>query len=89
MLASQHTQEHTHGRPRHGARTPHTLAGFAVDISARAIAQGTIALFRPLNVTYIDRKRVSLPGPEPYDFCFIDGDHGYAGVRRDYVAFSS
>lgn len=28
------------------------------------------------------------PDVAGYDFCFIDGDHGYAGVRRDYVAFS-
>ena len=23
-----------------------------------------------------------------YDFCFIDGDHSYSGVRRDYASFA-
>ena len=42
-----------------------------------------------LNVTFSYRAHVTLPAPEPFDFCFIDGDHSYVGVRRDYVSFSS
>ena len=64
--------------------------GVAVDITQVAIAAGTKMLLPLLNVTFQYRAHVVLPPNEgPYDFCFIDGDHGYLGVRRDYGSFSS
>ena len=59
--------------------------GFAVDITTVALATGTKALLPKLNVTFVKRNAVVLPAAEPYDFCFIDGDHSYNGVRSDYA----
>jgi cephalosporin hydroxylase len=34
------------------------------------------------------RKLVALLGGQPIDFLFIDGDHRYAGVKRDYTLYA-
>lgn len=64
--------------------------GVAVDLVNTAIAHGTRDLLPRLNVTFLFRRQVVLPVPEAerFDFCFVDGDHSYVGVRRDYATFA-
>ena len=69
--------------------TPGAFRAHAVDITHSAIATGTRTLLPRINVSYISRDKLVLPPEHPfYDFCFIDGDHRYSGVLRDYDAFS-
>ena len=65
-----------------------TFKGYAVDLVSTNIAHGTRDLLPKLNVTFTFRKSVVLNKTLPYDFCFIDGDHAYLGVRRDYASFA-
>jgi hypothetical protein len=62
----------------------------AVDVTHANIAAGTMQLLPHLNVSYVPRRAVALTGPKaaPYDFCFIDGDHSYGGVKGDYAEFA-
>jgi len=65
------------------------FSGHAVDISHSAIAAGTKALLANLNVSFLYRQHLKLPAtPGPYDFCFIDGDHAYDGIKRDFASFA-
>lgn len=65
-----------------------SFEGYAVDLSSAAIAVGTKTLLASLNVTFLYRSLLKLPPAVPYDFCFIDGDHAYDGIKRDYRSFS-
>lgn len=64
--------------------------GYAVDVTSVAIAVGTKSLLSKLNVSYVKRgyDGKMFGAPPPYDFCFVDGDHAYSGVKRDYEFFS-
>ena len=60
----------------------------AIDRPQSAIAIGTKQLMPRLNLSYVARSRLELPAAQPYDFCFVDGDHSYSGVLRDYGSFA-
>jgi len=67
---------------------PGRFDGYAVDISHGAIAAGTKTLLAGLNVSFVYRKALKLPAARRYDFCFIDGDHSYTGIRADFGTFA-
>ena len=64
------------------------FGGHAVDIKAVNIHADTFDLMKRLNVSFESRhnfdRRMKSASPPRFDACFIDGDHGYNGVKGDY-----
>ena len=76
-----------HSRSAHGRH----FRGFVVDVTRSAIREN-LALLQRLNVSFARRLGLDSRLLQPargrstpaYDLCFVDGDHSYVGVRKDY-----
>ena len=73
---------------------PGRFHGYAVDVTDVHVRPTTQALLKALNVEFRPRKSFDAEPAPPiargagtrrHDLCFIDGDHTYEGVRRDYT----
>lgn len=72
---------------------PAHFGGWAVDTDLGHVSNAASAILRANNITSILRSDLShawyrLSRRKPIDLCFIDADHTYDGVRRDYELFA-
>lgn len=62
---------------------------YGVDISFALVSEGVKTMLRQLGVTLLAPGQVTKHRSEGWDLCFLDGDHSYEGVRRDYDQYHS